>query len=150
MHIESILLLSNHSTTEWTICERSIILYRPTSFSSLHKAKASPVQDLRVPGGWDAQISELSAISRMHRPSLPPPKQYFLVPIFVRGSIDPRAIVRPEGISQWRIPMIQSGIEPASSQCVAQCLNQLPHRVPQFTAYWTQVTRTSCSTTDCP
>jgi hypothetical protein len=55
----------------------------------------------------------------------PTPPAIFLVPISVRGWVDPRAIARPVGLSQWKIPVTPLGIESAISRLVA-------HRVPQF------------------
>jgi len=38
--------------------------------------------------------------------------------------------MRPEGLNQLKIPMNSPGIESANFRLVAQCLNQLQHRVP--------------------
>jgi len=52
-----------------------------------------------------------------------------MVLVFVSVSVDPRSIVRPEGLSQIKIPINPLGIEAAIFLLVAQCLNQLRHRV---------------------
>ena len=61
----------------------------------------------RVPGGLSSQISWHSArefgevVSLTHRQPLPP--GMFLVLIFTRGWVDPRDMVRSEGICHWKI-----------------------------------------------
>jgi hypothetical protein len=49
----------------------------------------------------------------------------------LRGSVDPRAIVRLEGLGQLKYPVTSPGTETATFQLVAQCLNQLRYRVPR-------------------
>jgi hypothetical protein len=93
-----------------------------------------PCQTLRVPGDWGSQILRQSAhegykvVSPTHRPPLL--QQTFLVLISVRGGVDPRAIVRPEGLCHWKIPMTLSGIVPATFWFVAECLDHCATACP--------------------
>ena len=72
-----------------------------------------PGQALRVPGGWVSKISRQSAheggmvFNPMHRPPLPP-RKYSWHSFLLEAESTPRAIVRPEGFCQWKIPITPS------------------------------------------
>jgi hypothetical protein len=88
---------------------------------------------LRFPDFMTAEQDGGRVVSPTHRPPLSSGR--LLVFFFFIFWVDPRATVRSEGLSQWKIPMTPSGIEPATFWFVAQYLNHCTTAVPLHVKY---------------
>jgi hypothetical protein len=103
----------------------------------LDTGKVIPVQTveaLRVARGWSSHIFKHSVHRwrqgcQPYAPAAFYPPGRFLALISVRGWFNPRDIVRPEGSGKLKNPP-HPGLEPATFQLVAWCLNQLRYRMP--------------------
>jgi hypothetical protein len=94
--------------------------YRPWGF-----------QEVDAPRFQDSRHMKVVRLSVLRTGCLYRPEN-FLVLISLRGWVNPRAIVQPEGLRQWKIPVTPWGIEPMRLWLVAQCLHQLCYHVPHL------------------
>jgi hypothetical protein len=94
----------------WTACFFFFFLFLPSMDRPL---SLNVFEAPRFQAGRHIKLVRLSAtITRQEIHVL-------LVVFFVRGRVYPRAILRPEGLCQRKIPITQLGIEPTNYQFVA-------------------------------
>ena len=114
-----------------------VVITGDSLITKLRYGKSVPLQawsgprgsrKLRFPDFMTTAQGGGKVVSLTHRPHLP--QEILLVLISVRGWVDPRAIVQSEGLCQWKIPMIPSGIKTATFRFVAQHFNHCATAVP--------------------
>ena len=86
-------------------------VYGQGKLFSYRAVKTMRVQEVEAPK-INRKSHEVNIVSSRLRPSLF--LQMYLVLIYVRGSVEPKATVWAEEIRKLRIPINHSGIEPAT------------------------------------
>jgi hypothetical protein len=96
------------------------------------------LQDSEAPRIFDIRQTKLAGLLALRSGRLnplPSRPDRSVVLISVTGCVDLRAIVRPEGLGQWKISNTRSGIDPATFRLVARFRNLLRYRVLQIFEY---------------
>jgi hypothetical protein len=101
----------------------------------------------RVPGGLGSQIFMTFGTwiwwgRQPHAPAAFTPGM-FLVLIFTRGWVDPRAMVRSEGSMSLKNPVTPQGIDPGTVRLVAKRLNH--YATPGPTVHWRPNNNVRCN-----
>jgi hypothetical protein len=131
----------------WTLRTHASQRALPLALQSVHCHPSSTVnehvkQSLYRPLGLQeaprvsTQLAHESGkvVSPTHQlPASPLPPEISPVLTTVRVWADTRAILQPEGLSQWNVPISPSRIKPVTFKLSVQCLNHLCHCIPQQT-----------------
>jgi hypothetical protein len=101
----------------------------------------SAVESYRVVRCWESHIIYtigllMAARLSVLRAGRTLPRKDFLRLIYNTGWVNPRAVVRLEGLSKFKISMTSSGFEPATFRLVAECIHTHTHTRAYFTNYF--------------
>jgi len=111
----------------WTPWGRCLVLQHVSKEKAIPLQARTGFQQVQAPRLQDNRHMKVVKLSALRAFT---PRKCSWYSFLVKGWVDPRAIVLPGRLCQWRFPVIPSGIEPATFRLVTQCLNQLHHRVP--------------------
>jgi len=126
--ISCYILYVRHST-ELVLVNPSTCLDRPWGFQKFSDPRYQDYKHMNLVGLSALRTGRIYPLLLTSPP--PPSQEIYLVLISVRGWVDLRTIVRPEGLCQWKIV-----IELATIRLVAQCLDELRNSVPGAVNWW--------------